>query len=246
MARRPRRPPRPPRPQYRDRVGHGAGPAHRRLDDVFRKGPSWPPSVATVQSEIITACQNPDVVSEPGQVNFAAKGHQPILWVFALMSSGDNPDYADAETGRKGPEPITPAQGGEIAWSLNRPFPYNPLNPVDSLQVAARAIDNVIGGRRRPASTAARACSRGWKVIRRTAPGTPVPRRSSRTPGAPASAPARWAAGKARRRSSATLPEVDVGATSVAAQDVSVLFENFDNPGDLQVQAVLKTRPGAG
>src|SRR5208282_897141 len=32
---------------------------------VFRKGPSWPPSVTTVQSEITTACQNPNVASEP-------------------------------------------------------------------------------------------------------------------------------------------------------------------------------------
>src|SRR5712691_10619380 len=38
---------------------------------VFRHGPSWPPSVATVKSGIATACQNPNVVSEPSQVNFA-------------------------------------------------------------------------------------------------------------------------------------------------------------------------------
>ena len=59
---------------------------------VFRPGPSWPASVATVQSEVTTACQNPDVKSEPGQVNFAcAKGTGQILWVFALLTSNDNP-----------------------------------------------------------------------------------------------------------------------------------------------------------
>jgi hypothetical protein len=37
-----------------------------------------------------------------------------------------------------------------------------------------------------------------------------------------------------------------VGATAVAAQDVSVLFENAGNPGDPQVQAILKTLPNPG
>ena len=44
-------------------------------------GASWPASVATVQAEITKACQNPDVVSEPGQVNFAcAKATRQVLW----------------------------------------------------------------------------------------------------------------------------------------------------------------------
>jgi hypothetical protein len=36
-----------------------------------------------------------------------------------------------------------------------------------------------------------------------------------------------------------------VGATTAAAYDVSVLFENASNPGNPQVQAILKTLPGA-
>jgi len=32
-------------------------------------------------------------------------------------------------TGREGLEPITPAQGGDIAWSLNLRHPYNPAGP---------------------------------------------------------------------------------------------------------------------
>ena len=37
-----------------------------------------------------------------------------------------------------------------------------------------------------------------------------------------------------------------VGATAVAVQDASVLFENASNPGDPQVQAILKTLPDPG
>ena len=110
-------------------------------------GASWPASVATVQAEIARACQNPDVVSEPGQVNFAcAKATRQILWVFSLLTSNDNPHFNDLKTGRVGLEPITPSEGGEVAWSLNLHHPYSPDDPIDSLQVAARAINNIVGG----------------------------------------------------------------------------------------------------
>ena len=110
-------------------------------------GASWPASVATVQAEITKACQNPDVVSEPGQVNFAcAKATRQILWVFSLLTSNDNPNFADTKTGRQGLEPITPSQGGAVAASLNLHHPYDPANPVDSIAVAARAINDIIGG----------------------------------------------------------------------------------------------------
>jgi hypothetical protein len=36
------------------------------------------------------------------------------------------------------------------------------------------------------------------------------------------------------------------GASPVAAQNASVLFENAGNPGDPQVQAILKTLPNSG
>src|SRR5205085_12366084 len=114
---------------------------------LFRPGASWPPSVAVVQGQITVACQNPNVASEPSQVNFAcAKDTSQILWVFSLLTSNNNPAYSDGRTGRKGLEPITAAQGGQIAWSLNLHHPYDPLNPVDSLAVAARALNNIIGG----------------------------------------------------------------------------------------------------
>ena len=110
-------------------------------------GASWPASVTTVQAEIKQACENADVAAEPSGLNFAcAKDTQPVLWVFSLLTSGDSPGFVDQSTGRKGLEPIQPSQGGDIAWSLNLHHPYNAANPIDSLQVAARAINNIISG----------------------------------------------------------------------------------------------------
>ena len=100
-----------------------------------------------MQAEIKQACQNPDVAAEPSGLNFAcAKDTQQVLWVFSLLTSGNNPGFVDQATGRKGLEPIQPAQGGDIAWSLNLHHPYNAANPIDSLEVAARAINNIISG----------------------------------------------------------------------------------------------------
>jgi hypothetical protein len=214
---------------------------------AFRTGPSWPPSVATVQSEITAACQNPDVVSEPGQVNFACgKDTSQILWVFALMTSDDDPSYAGGRTGRKGLEPVTPAQGGEIAWSLNLHHPYNPLNPVDSLQVAARAINNIIGG-------AALTGASGSPVVEPGLESNPAD--CARYTGSPAvinragfpslcGSPVSSLQGQAALAGDAYRKWMP-GATAVAVQDVSVLFANAGDPGDPQVQAILKTLPGA-
>jgi hypothetical protein len=214
---------------------------------VFRKGASWPASVATVQSEITTACQNPNVVSEPSQVNFAcAKDTNQILWVFSLMTSDNNPKYSDAKTGRKGLEPITSTQGGEIAWSLNLHHPYDPFNAVDSLAVAARAIDNIIGG-------ATLTGSNGNPTVQPGLLSNPV--NCARYTGSSAiishagfpsqcATPVTSAAGQAALVAD-VYQQWMVGATSVAAQDVAVLFENANNPGDPQVQAILKTLPSS-
>ena len=215
---------------------------------VFRKGPSWPPSVGTVQSEIITACQDPDVVSEPGQVNFACgKDTSQILWIFALMTSNDDPGYAGARTGRKGLEPITPAQGGEIAWSLNLHHPYNPFNPVDSLQVAARAINNIIGG----ATLTGANGSPGVEPGLESDPANCARYTGSTAIISHAGFPSLCASAVSSREGQAALvgdvyQKWMAGATSAAVQDVSVLFENANDPGDPQVQAILKTLPGAG
>jgi len=215
---------------------------------VLRKGPSWPPSVATVRSEIATACQNPNVVSEPSQVNFACdQDTSQILWVFALMTSSNNPRYADATTGRKGLEPITPTQNGQIAWSLNLHHPYDPFSPVDSLAVAARAINNIIAGATLTGANGKPAVQPGLES---------KPENCARYTGSPAiisraGFPSRCASPVTSPQGQAALV-ADVyqrwmpGASAVAAQNASVLFENAGNPGDPQVQAILKTLPNSG
>jgi hypothetical protein len=214
---------------------------------VFRKGASWPPSVATVQSEITTACQNPNVAAEPGQTNFACgtKTSQ-ILWVFALMTSADNPNYTDAKTGRKGLEPITATQGGEVAWSLDLHNPYNPYDPIDSLEVAARAINNIIGGATLTNAKGSPAVQPGLEsnpanCIRYTGSSAVISRA-----GFPdvCAQPVTSLTGQADLVADVYKDWV-VGATATAAQDVSVLFQNASNPGNPQVQAILQTLPGA-
>ena len=212
---------------------------------VFRSGASWPASVPVVQNEISTACQNPNVVSEPNQVNFACgKDTSQILWVFSLMTSGDNPNFSDAKTGRQGLEPISATQGGEVAWSLNLHHPYNPYNALDSLQVAARAINNIIGG-------ATLTGNNGKPVVQ---PGLESdPANCAKYTGSSAivthagfpsqcAQPVSSATGQAALVADVYRQWV-VGAPAAAAYDVSVLFSNASNPGNPQVQAILKSLP---
>ena len=155
--------------------------------------------------------------------------------------------YADAKTGRKGLEPITPAQGGQIAWSLNLHHPYDPFNAVDSLQVAARAINNIIGGATLTSANGSPAVQPGLES---------KPANCARYTGS--SAIITHAGFPSLCASPVTSPEGQaalvadvyqqwmVGATAVAAQDVSVLFQNANHPGDPQVQAILAARPNPG
>jgi hypothetical protein len=212
---------------------------------VFSGGASWPSSVATVQGEITQACQNPDVKSEPGQLNFAcATATRQILWVFALMTSANDPRFADRKTGRVGLEPITPAQGGEVAWSLNLHHPYNPSSPIDSLEVAARAINNIIGGATVIGADGSPAVQSGLE----SSPGNCARYTGSSAvtardgfPGLCAQ-PVTSAAGQADLVAD-VFKKWLVGATPQAAQDAAVLFENANNPGDPRVQAILRQLP---
>jgi hypothetical protein len=210
---------------------------------VFRPGASWPPSVAVVQSEITTACANPNIASEPNQVNFAcAKDTSQILWVFSLMTSGDNASFTDAKSGRQGLEPISPTQGGEVAWSLNLHHPYNPLNPIDSLEVAARAINNIIGGASLTSNTGKPAVQPGLESN---------PENCARYTGSAAvltrggypdlcASPVTSPSGEAALVAD-VYREWFVGSSAVMAQDASVLFQNANDPGNAQVQAILKS-----
>ncbi len=214
---------------------------------LFRPHAQWPASVAVVKSEITTACQNPNVVSEPNQVNFACSDStNQILWVFALMTSGDNPSFADAKSGRKGLEPIAASQGGAIAWSLNLHHPYNPDNPIDSLEVAARAINNIVGG-------ATITGANGKATVQAGLESSPA--NCARYTGSSAiishagfpslcAEPVTSPAGQALLVANIFQSWV-VGTTTQAAENVSVLFENSSNPGAPQVQDILRTISGA-
>ncbi len=209
-------------------------------------GASWPASVARVQGWIEQACQNPNVMSEPGQVNFAcARGTRQILWVFALITSDNNPSFADTRTGRQGLEPITPGQGGQVAGALNLHHPYDPSNPVDSIQVAARAINDIIGGvtvtstngnpQVRPGLESSSA-----NCLRYTGSAAMSARQGYPDVCArPITAPGQAALVRDVYR------EWVVGAPAVAAKDAAVLFQNAKNPGDPQVQYILNHRPAA-
>jgi hypothetical protein len=204
-------------------------------------GASWPSSVATVKAQAATACKNADVASEPGQVNFAcAEATRPILWVFALMTSDGNPDFVDAKSGRMGLEPITPAQGGEVAWSLNLHHPYSPANPVDSLEVAARAINNIVGGATVTGTNGSPVVQPGLESIAANctrytgSPDLKLQRGFPSVCAKPITVPAGQAALVAD-----VYQKWIVGAAPQEAQNAGVLFENAAQPGNPQVQVIL-------
>jgi len=211
------------------------------------RGPSWPASVARVQAEVTKACENPDVSSEPGQVNFACgKATRQILWVFALLTSGNDPRFAEAGTGRQGLEPITPQQGGVLAWSLNLHHPYNPTDPIDSLAVAARAINNIVGGATVTGRYGRPVVQQGLEghaenCLRYTGSAKVTSHKGFPSLCAkPLSSPAGQAA-----LVSDIYQRWVVGADPKAAQNAATLFANAKNPGSPQVQVILKHLPTA-
>jgi len=210
-------------------------------------GASWPASVGTVQAEIKLACQNPDVAAEPSGLDFACgPDTQPVLWVFSLLTSGNNPGYVDQTTGRKGLEPITPAQGGDIAWSLNLHHPYDPSSPLDSLEVAARAINNIVSGATLTSSTGTSQVEPGLESTAancRLFTGSPqlVTQQDY---------PAHCAAALTSTGETALVTDIFKqwmgSAPSATATDAGVLFQNSANPGNSQVQAILSSLPASG
>lgn len=208
-------------------------------------GASWPASVATVQSQITKACQNPDVRSEPGQVDFAcAQSTSQILWVFSLLTSGDNPDFSDTQNGRLGLEPIAATQGGQIALSLNLHSPYNPYNPIDSLEVAARAINSIIGGATVTGSDGQAVVQAGLE----SEPATCLRYTGSAAMTSRAGFPSLCAKPVTPAGQAALVADVYqkwiVGATPSQAQAAALLFQNSNNPGNPQVQQILEHIPG--
>jgi hypothetical protein len=209
---------------------------------VVSSGASWPSSVNTVKSEITTACENPDVMSEPGQVNFACgKQTQQILWVFSLLSSQNDPAFHDSKTGRDGLEPISPTQGAEVAWSLNLHHPYDPMNPIDSLQVAARAINNIVGGASAIGTNGSPSVQPGLESYPANCLRYTGSAQLRSRPGFPSvcAQPISTDQGRA-----ALVGDIwkkwAVGGSAQQAQAAQILFANAGNPGDAQVQLILK------
>ena len=209
-------------------------------------GASWPGSVARVQDEIARACENPNVMSEPGQVNFAcAKGTRQILWVFSLITSNDNPNFADTKSGRQGLEPITPGQGGQVAAALNLHHPYDPADPMDSIQVAARAINDIIGGVTVTNTNGAPVVQPGLEgssanCVRYTGSAALDARQGYPDVCARPLTPD----GQVALVRDVYLKWV-VGAPAVAAQDAAVLFQNAKDPGSPKVRHILAHLPAA-
>jgi hypothetical protein len=209
---------------------------------------SWPGSVATVRAEITQACANPDTAAEPSGLNFACdKDTQSVLWVFSLLTSGNNAGYVDQGTGRKGLEPIQPAQGGDIAWSLNLHHPYDAGDPVDSLEVAARAINNIISGATLTSSTGSAQVEAGLESKAANCQRYTGSARLVTRAGYPAhcAAAVSGAAGEA-----ALVSDVFkqwMGSTSAAlANEAGVLFEHSTDPGNAQVRSILSSLPASG
>jgi hypothetical protein len=211
-------------------------------------GAAWPASVATVQAELKQACANPDVAAEPSGSDFAcAKDTDGVLWVFALLTSGDNPNFVDQSTGREGLEPVQPAQGGDIAWSLNLHHPYDPTSPVDSLAVAARAINNIVSGATLTSATGSALIEPGLESKAANCQRYTGSAKLATRPGYPAAcaSPVSSASGQEALVSDVFQQWMD-GTPSRIASEAGVLFVNADNPGNPQVRAILASLPASG
>lgn len=138
---------------------------------VHTGGSGYPGNVNQVKSWISTACQNKNTLPTGSNVQFACSTQgRNILWVFALMSSGANPDYVgkmptqqEQQKGAKqrfGLMPVPAGVGTLYASSLDLGHVYSPIPPkqyqsdpryvnqaaVDSLEVAALALNVDLGG----------------------------------------------------------------------------------------------------
>ena len=209
-------------------------------------GPGWPPSVATVKTDVTTACLNLNVASEPSQVNFACNpSTDQVLWVFSLLTSNNNPSFVDSQDGRVGLEPISASEGGQIASWLNLHHPYNPFNPIDSLQVAARAINSIIGGATTTNANGTSAVVPGLEgnpanCLRYTGSAALTSRS-----GYPAlcARPVSTVAGQTALVGD-VFQKLEAGATPAQGLSAAVLFEYSNDPGNSQVQAILQKLAG--
>lgn len=211
------------------------------------KTAAWPASVTRMRAQIAAACQNPNVAAEPSQVNFACgPGTRQVLWVFGLLTSGGNPGYVDAGTGRRGLEPITPGQGGDVAWSLNLHTPYDPANPVDSIEVGARAINNIIGGATLTDANGQPSVQPGLESQASNCQRYTGSPELNRRPGFPALCARPLTAGGQQALVSDVFRQWMTGAPAQTAANAGLLFANAANPGNPGVQKIMNSLPGSG
>ena len=178
--------------------------------------------------------------SEPSQVNFACARPRQILWVFSLMTSGNNPDFASIKTGRQGLEPIRPSQARSVAWSLNLHHPYNP--PIRSTASSRRPGDQQHHpGPPSPHANGKPVVQAGLESVPANCARTPVPARSRRaTATALCAKPITSQAGQGYLVAD-VFQKWMVGAPPRAAQNAAVLFQNARDPGDPRVLAILRS-----
>jgi len=133
-----------------------------------------------------------------------------------------------------------------VAWSLNLHHPYNPYNAIDSLQVAARAINNIIGGASLTGSNGKPTVQPGLE----SNPANCAKYTGSAAVVTRAGYPDICASAVTSQSGQAALV-ADVyqqwfgGAAPIFAQYASVLYQNANDPGNPQVQAILKSLFGS-
>jgi hypothetical protein len=222
------------------------------LGYAYYNAPKTPTVIDRVQALVDQACtSNHDVVSDPGQVNTAcAKATRRMMVVFALFGSGGNAKFRNISTGQVGLEPMNRPDGGVVAWALNLHQAYDPNKPIQSIQVAARTINQIVGGgslvtpngrdQRSPGLESSSAnCLRytGSKLVRSKGPGWPkVCVGNVRTP-------KQWAAFVrdvyVRWVYAASGRKITLKPLSQEVQNVVYLYENT-NPGDPRVQQIIR------
>jgi len=129
-----------------------------------------------------------------------------------------------------------------VAWSLNLHHPYNTYNALDSLQVAARAINNIIGGASLTGSNGKPSVQPGLEsnpanCAKYTGSAAVVTR-----VGYPdiCASPVTSASGQAALVAD-VYQQWFAGAAPIFAQYASVLYQNANDPGNPQVRAILKS-----
>ena len=148
--------------------------------------------------------------------------------------------------GQVGQQHGQPAQGGDIAWSLNLHHPYDPANPIDSLAVAARAINNIISGAALTSATGSALIEPGLESKAANCQRYTGSAKLATRPGYPAAcaSPVTTASGQAALVSDAFHQWMD-GTPSRIAREAGVLFGNAGNPGNPEVRAILASLPAS-